>query len=341
MLAIADILWHPAFPPEIKLTDPSALFGAPRSNPRPVRLVGVGHVALDHVFEVDALPVSPTKMSAHHYRRWVGGMTANAVVAAARLGASASLVAPVGDDEALSIFRAHLQSEGVQTQGLRLVPGAHPSVSVILVDAAGERTIVSRRSDAGLKAGALDLTCLDDADVLLTDPRFVDWAHTALIAARARGLLSILDADVAPPEDLRRLVGLAQWAVFSEHGLRAYMNADAKASDRSQDQLDRIQQGLGQALSAGAQVAVVTLGPQGLMWQRQGGLVHSIPAYPVHPVVDTTAAGDVFHGALGVALASGLSDDEALHWAAKAAALKCAHPGGVLGAPTHDEMKEA
>ena len=143
------------------------------------------------------------------------------------------------------------------------------------------------------------------------------------------------------PEDLRRLVGLAQWAVFSEQGLRAYVNADAKANDLSQDQLDRIQQGLGRALSDGAQVAVVTLGPQGLMWQRQGGLVQSIPAYPVHPVVDTTAAGDVFHGALGVALASGLSDDEALHWAAKAAALKCAHPGGVLGAPTHDEMKEA
>ena len=310
----------------------------PRSIPRPVRLVGVGHVALDHVFEVDALPVSPTKMAAHQYRRLVGGMTANAVVAAARLGASASLVAPVADDEALPVFRAHLQAEGVQVQGLRPVPGAHHSVSVILVDAAGERTIVSRRSDAGLRAGALDLTCLDGADVLLTDPRFVDWAHTALIAARARGLLSILDADVAPPEDLRRLVGLAQWAVFSEQGLRAYVNADAKANDLSQDQLDRIQQGLGRALSDGAQVAVVTLGPQGLMWQRQGGLVQLIPAYPFHPVVDTTAAGDVFHGAYALALAQGADWDQAARYGSAAAAVKCQMGSGWSSLPKHEQV---
>ena len=313
----------------------------PHTNHPTVRLVGVGHVALDHVFDVDALPVSPTKMAAHQYRRWVGGMTANAVVAASRLGALASMVAPVADDEALPVIRTLLQAEGVQAQGLRPVPGARHSVSVILVDAAGERTIVSRRSDAGMRAGALDLRCLDGADVLLTDPRFVDWAYAALVAARQRGLLSILDADVAPPEDLRRLVGLAQWAVFSEPGLQAYVNADPTASERPQGKGDLMHQGLGQALSAGAQVAVVTLGPQGLMWQRQGMTVRSMAAHPVQRVVDTTAAGDVFHGALGVALARGFSDEDALRWASKAASLKCAHPGGVLGAPTHDEMKEA
>ena len=303
---------------------------------RPVRLVGVGHVALDHYFEVDSLPVAATKVAARSYRCLVGGMTANALVAAARLGAQAFMVAPVAEDEALGIFRAHFQTEGIDASGLKCVPGARHSVSMILVDAHGERTIVSHRSDAGRLAGPFDASCLDAADVLLTDPRFVDWAQSALEAARARRLLSILDADVAPPEDLRRLVGLAEWAVFSEPGLLAY----SAMGDLPGERLQQIQAGLMQALQAGAQVAVVTLGARGLMWQRRGEALRSMPAHPVDAVVDTTAAGDVFHGALGVALASGGSDQEALAWAARAAALKCRHAGGVLGAPWARDMSD-
>lgn len=296
---------------------------------RVVRVVGVGHVALDHFFEVDTLPAAATKVMARTYRCSVGGMTANAMVAAARLGAQAAMIAPVGDDEALPIFRAHFQREGVDAEGLRLVPGSRHSVSMILVDQRGERTIVSHRSDAGMKAGPLDPACLDGADVVLTDPRFAAWAQSALAHARARRQISILDADVAPQEDLEALVGLATWSVFSEPGLDVYRSAGSNTADRHHT----LAAGLAQALSAGAQVAVVTLGDQGLMWQRQGGPLRSMAAFPVSPVVDTTAAGDVFHGALGVALAQGWTDEAALTWASRAAAWKCAHGQGVLGAP--------
>ena len=77
-----------------------------------VRVVGVGHIALDHHFTVDAAPAPGRKTAARSYRRLVGGMTANALVAAARLGAQAELFSPVGDDEAVPDFRAHLQREG-------------------------------------------------------------------------------------------------------------------------------------------------------------------------------------------------------------------------------------
>ena len=310
-------------------TDSGGPAGAPSTPWRAVRVVGVGHVALDHVFEVDTLPTVATKISARTYRCSVGGMTANAIVAAARLGAQAAMVAPVGEDEALPIFQAHFQREGVDARGLKPVPGSRHSVSMILVDHRGERTIVSHRSDAGMKAGPMDLACLDGADVVLTDPRFAAWAQSALQHARARRLISILDADVAPKEDLDALVGLAAWAVFSEPGLHVYRSAASTTQVRQ----DTLAAGLVQALSAGAQVAVVTLGEQGLMWQRQGGPLRSMPAFQVNPVVDTTAAGDVFHGALGVALGQGWTDEAALTWASRAAALKCAHGQGVLGAP--------
>lgn len=301
----------------------------PAKPQRPARLVGVGHVALDHVFEVDAIPTVATKTAARDYRSHVGGMTANALVAASRLGASAVMVAPVGDDEALPIFQAHFAQEGVDASGLVRVPGARHSVAVILVDAHGERSIVSHRSDAGQRAGPFNVACLDGADVLLTDPRFVDWAQAALKAARARSVVSVLDAEVAPRQDLDRLVGLATWAVFSEPGLDVYAGIVPDAVDRSTD----LAAGLAKALKAGAEVAVVTLGARGLMWQRRGGDLHAMAAWPVSPVVDTTAAGDVFHGALAVALAEGCSDESALRWAACAAALKCQQAGGVQGAP--------
>ena len=149
----------------------------------------------------------------------------------------------------------------------------------------------------------------------------------ALAAARARGRPGMLDADVAPRADLVRLVGLASWAVFSTPGLAAYRDgppADALAAARA----------------AGVDHAVVTLGEQGLLWLAPGAATpQALPAYALAPVVDTTGAGDVFHGALGVALAEGRAPEAALRFAAAAAALKCLRPGGTRGAPRRAEVE--
>jgi len=292
-----------------------------------VRVLGVGHVALDHLFSVDALPTRAVKTPAHRHRTMVGGMTASACVAAARLGASARFVSPVGDDAAVADFAAHFEREGVDARGIVRVPGATSSISAIVVDAAGERLIINHRGNALVRAPAFGTTWLEQTDLLLTDPRCMAWAEAALHGARQRGMLSVLDADASPREDLERLVGLATWTVFSEPGCAAYLDGTRE-------------QAMAAALSAGAQVAVVTLGERGLLWQRAGEAPRRLPAWPVAPVIDTTAAGDVFHGALGVALAEGQGDDSALRFAAAAAALKCLQADGVLGAPRRDAVEQ-
>jgi sulfofructose kinase len=139
------------------------------------------------------------------------------------------------------------------------------------------------------------------------------------------GRLSVLDGDTAPPPDLQRLVGLCSWAVFSRPGLQAFHAGP-------------VLEGLAAALAAGAEVAVLTQDDQPLWWQRRGGAPAQLPAFEVHPVVDTTAAGDTFHGALAVALGEGRSDEQALRFAAAAAALKCLQSGGVAGAPCRPEV---
>jgi sulfofructose kinase len=139
------------------------------------------------------------------------------------------------------------------------------------------------------------------------------------------GRLSVLDGDTAPPPDLQRLVGLCSWAVFSRPGLQAFHAGP-------------LLEGLAAALAAGAEVAVLTQDDQPLWWQRRGGAPAQLPAFEVHPVVDTTAAGDTFHGALAVALGEGRNDEQALRFAAAAAALKCLQSGGVAGAPRRPEV---
>jgi len=295
---------------------------------RPVRIACVGHAALDHVFEVDAFPTRPTKTPARRYRPGTGGMAFNASIAAARLGAAVRMIGRVGDEVAVHLLRDRLRIEGVEDRGLERVPGALTSVSAIVVDARGERQIFNHRGDAIDRAHRLDVRVLHGANVVMADPRWAAGAVDALCWARSRRVISVLDADVAPQDDLHRLVPLAQWVVFSEPGLAAF----APGCDT--------QTGLARALQLGCEVAMVTCGERPVLWRRHDGPLRR-QSVPQVPAVDTTGAGDVFHAALAVALGEGRAEADAVVFAAMAAALKCLGGPGVLGAPTRAAVERA
>ncbi len=289
-----------------------------------MRVACVGHASLDHVFEVAAFASTPTKTPAHGYRSQAGGMSLNAAVAAARLGAQVRFIGRVGDDEAANFLRKRLVEEGIEARGLEVVRGRATSVSAIVVDAQGERQIFNHRGDALSHAHRLDTSLLEGADVVLVDPRWAAGAAAALRWARRHGVLSMLDADVAPREDLHMLVPLSAWAVFSEAGLQCWRPGANAASE-----LPRI-------CASGCDMAMVTVGQHG-SWRSDGGAaVHQSAAQVV--ARDTTAAGDVFHGALAVALAEGANATDAVHLASAAAAFKCERGQGVLGAPRRREL---
>lgn len=293
-----------------------------------VRIACVGHAALDHVFEVEAFPAQPTKTPARSYRPGTGGMAFNAAIAAARLGALVRMIGRVGNEPGVQMLRQRLRAEGIEDRGLEAVAGATTSVSAIVVDRRGERQIFNHRGDAIVRAHALDPRVLHGAGVVLVDPRWVAGAAAALRWARARRVTSVLDVDVAPAADLQQLVPLAQWAVFSEPGLAAYAPGLA------------VEAALAKALAAGCEVAMVTRGEQPVCWLRAGGALRSVAVPPVK-AVDTTGAGDVFHGALALALGEGRAERDAVVFAATAAALKCLAGPGVLGAPRRAAVERA
>ena len=293
------------------------------------KVICVGHSALDRVFTVEAWPQASAKVRAHAYAEVGGGMAANAAVAVARLGGAAHFWGPVGADSVADIMSAQLQAAGVDVRGLRRFAGLTSSTSAILIDARGERLIVSYRGTA-LEAPAdwLQLDQVGSAGALLVDVRWPQGAIAALRAARRCGVPSVLDADTAEPATLQALAGEAEYALFSEPGLACF----AGAGD--------IEGGLRRALALGARLAAVTQGARGVFWIESGepeGLRH-VPAFAV-PVVDTLAAGDVFHGAFALELACGKASAEALRFAAAAAAIKCTRPGGRSGSPSRDEVE--
>ncbi len=290
-------------------------------------LLCVGHIALDLIFSVSEFPAHPTKTPARRYHRGVGGMSGNTAVALARLGAQVDFCGPVGQDEVADVFEQVLRAEGVGLAGMRRVPGASSSVSSIIVDRHGERMIFNAKGSALDAPGPFDASVMDGIDFVLVDPRCPAWAEAALHEARRRGIPTMLDGEVSPRADLQRLVPLADWRVFSERGLLAYADGEPEAMLQqlaAQDPSRRV---------------VRTLGSQGLQWCDAQGRLQHLSAVQAGAVVDTLGAGDVFHAALGLALAEGQADEAALRFAAAAAALKCTRPDGIAGAPSRAQVQ--
>jgi sulfofructose kinase len=136
---------------------------------------------------------------------------------------------------------------------------------------------------------------------------------------------TILDADLGGGGDLRESLLLADYAIFSGPALEAFVPGD--------DDTRR----LAAVLELGVRHAGVTRGPKGYRWAgTEGGRGHQ-PAFATE-VVDTTGAGDAFHGAFAWALASGRAVPECARIAAAVSALKCRRLGARSGLPTRGEL---
>jgi sulfofructose kinase len=291
------------------------------------RLICVGHAALDRVFTVDAWPTGSAKIVASRCEESGGGMAANAAVAIARLGGQVAFWGPTGDDATADVIEAQLRDEGIDVHNLKRLPGMRSSSSAVLIDAHGERLVVGFRSEA-LRSSAewLPLHEVPSVEAVLVDVRWPEGAAAALQAARANDVHAILDGEVAQRDVLERLLSFAQHVVFSERGL-SVLSAD-------------VEPGLRLALERGATLAAVTRGERGVLWieKHTPTQVRHCPAHAVN-VIDTLAAGDVFHGAYALAIAQSYTIEHAMRFASAAAAIKCTRPGGRSGAPTLAEVE--
>jgi len=290
-------------------------------------IICVGHAALDFVYRIEAFPPVPTKVRSLEHIESGGGMAANAAATIARLGGRVELWSRTGADSAGKRIHALLESEGVDIRYVRTYEGARSSTSAVIVDGKGERLIVGERDHAmSMDASWLPLDRVPGAAAVLSDLRWVEGTRAAFAAARAAGVPTLLDADLGGGGFLEEFLCLADYAIFSAPALDSFAAGARDDGER-----------LARVLALGVRHAGVTRGAEGYTWATADGQTGQQPAFGVE-IVDTTGAGDAFHGAFAWALAAGHVPSDCARIAAAVSALKCRKLGARSGLPTLEEL---
>jgi sugar/nucleoside kinase (ribokinase family) len=286
-----------------------------------------GIAVQDIVFRVAQFPPPGGKCMTHEFTVVLGGCAVNAAVAVARLGGRVRYAGPLGgeNDNVSNQLLAGMAQEGIDTSGVVRVKDATAPVSGIMVDAAGERMIVTHR-DKRIEAARISDPdeLVSDISLLLADNRFPEFVRPVCEAAKRRALRIVLDADRPTKED-DPLFDLASHVVFSSECLRE--------TTGEQD----LSKGL-ERMAARSKAFLAVSDGSGPVRYIEGGALRTMPAFAID-AVDTLAAGDVFHAGIALALAEGRDELAAMRFGAAAAALKCTRFGGSMGAPRRDEVE--
>ena len=284
-------------------------------------VVGLGCACLDFLGIVPRLPARDEQVWMRQSTQQGGGMVSTALVALSRLGASTAFVGKIGGDMAGRFVKEEFDLYEVDTTHLEMEPGASTAVSMILVDeSTGQRTILAGESTAAMSPSEVPCELVASAKYLHLDNTNRKAALAAARIARNSGVPVVLDADtVSSPDDLTDLLRLTDYLIAS----RVFAEELAGRTDPSE---------AAQALSGyGAAVTVVTLGEEGSYTLVDGRSFHT-PAFPVE-VVDTTGAGDVYHGAFIFGLLQEWALEKTVLFASAVAALSCTRLGGRTGIP--------
>lgn len=288
-------------------------------------IIGIGVCTVDYLVIVPRLPQRNENMRARRFARELGGLASIALIAAARLGARAKLIARIGDDEAGDYIRAALLDEGIDVSRLLVEAGGESHVSVIVVhEPSGDRSIMTRPpTSQPVSARELRREDIGGARVLFVD-KLTDATLQAAKWARAAGAHVVLDPS-QPYAQLKPLLEHVTVPIVPEAWARAWLPGRPVSAVA-----ERLCQ-------AGAEIAIVTLGERGAV-ASWGGQTQTFPAFVVD-VVDTTGAGDAYHGAFMYALLQGWDVPRMARFAAAVGALNCRALGGRSALPRLDEVE--
>lgn len=274
-------------------------------------MLGLGCVAVDELLTIPGYPPPDAKVPILRRERRVGGTTATALRAAARLGARAAFAGVLGEDESSQFVRDALAREGVDLTQLVYRPGARPIQTVILLDpAAPSRTIFYDLAGAcGADPDLPAASAIHATRVLLVDHFGTEGMTRAARVARTAGIPVVADFESAGP-GFATLLDLVDHLIVPQDFAAAWTgHADPAAQVN--------------ALWTDARhLVAVTCGTAGCWYRGTDGRGHQA-AFSV-AAGDTTGCGDVFHGAYAATLAWGWELPARLRFASAAAALLAA-----------------
>ncbi len=293
--------------------------------PGRIDVIGFGAIAVDHIVYVDR-PLSAGKGKVTGRRLAHGGNVATALVAVARLGGRGAFIGwlpELADD----VAGVELQREGVDISMAPHRPDAAPIRSQITVGSDGERFIAYDDDVPHGTSDSLAEETFTAAAVLLVDGYAVH-SEPAVGRAKALGVTIVADIEWSVGEATDRVMALADHLVLP----MAFGRAVTGLNDPT-DILDRLWR-------SDVTAVVLTDGERGsYLRQADDERIWHIPAIPVQ-TVDTTGAGDCYHGAYALAVARGEKPLDCAAYATAAAALSVTAEGGRSGLPTDAACRE-
>ena len=300
-------------------------------NPKTYDFVGLGYGGMDTYCVLPHIPLDE-KVQIQRVLRQGGGPASTATVAAARLGLRTALVSATGDDADGQEILRQLQAEGIDTRFVQIQRGAASPMAHCWIDErSGARSIAwSLGTVAYLTAEDIDPAGFADTHALHLDSHHPAAAVHAAEAVHAAGGTVFLDAGTCN-ERTCSLLPHCDVVITSEPFARNLIGRDDPEAV------------LKHLHGLGVTWAGVTLGRRGSI-ASDGREVITLPLHPVEPVVDTTGAGDVYHGAFAARyvefVKAGQPPElrECMRFATVVAGLKCRELGGRTAIPTRQEV---
>jgi ribokinase len=301
-------------------------------------LVVTGSLNMDFVVRVERLPAAGETVLGSGLQTIPGGKGANQACAAGRLASPATttrMVGRVGYDIFGDQLKASLSAAGVDVSFVHATRSQPTGVALIWVDGSGENSIVvAPGANGALLAAEMEgvrAAYRGAAYALFQLETPFDTVAAAMKLARSEGAKTILDP--APAQQLDRDF-LEAVDILTPNESEALILLGRPPSRLSIDEAPEV---AGELLRRGARAVILKLGEQGCLFCDGGSALHS-SGFKVE-VVDTTAAGDTFNGAVAVALAEGQSIPDALRFANAAAAISVTRVGAQASIPTRAEVE--
>ncbi|MDD1624668.1 MAG: PfkB family carbohydrate kinase [Methylococcaceae bacterium] len=278
----------------------------------------VGHASYDLSFSVAHHPTEDEKISAEGFVGCGGGPAANAAVTVSKLGLKSSFAGYLGQDIYGEKHYQELLEYGVHTD-LVIRDTSPTPLSIVLVKPDGKRALINYKGETrALPSGTIDFSSVIPK-VVLFDGHEPHLSKFLLERTQHEGIPTLLDAG-SVHEGTLALMEQVDYLVCSEKFARQFAGDEETALAR---------------LAEVSPAVVITLGERGLIWRR-GQERGILSAFPIN-AIDTTGAGDAFHGAFAAALSSDMNWPDVLRYASAAGSLSCTKIGARSGLPSKEE----
>lgn len=287
-------------------------------------VIGIGQVCVDYLGRVCYYPDVEGRVELEEATIRTGGPTATALLVLSRLGMNVALISKVGDDDLGRMVAQDLKKEGIDTSLLIREKGRKTQASFIPIEKeSGRRTVFwSRGTVTPLKPKDIKKKLIAQSRAIHFDELFTEAVVEAAQIAKKSGIIVSMDAGNYENE-IEELKGKVDLFIASESFMKEYTGDDNP------------NRGIKKLKEFRAKVTTVTLGSKGSLTIYDNELIET-PAYQVQ-TIDTTGAGDVFHGAFLFGWLKGWEIRQILRFASASAAINCLSLGAHGGIPKNSE----